>query len=512
MNYDNLTYPFEFTLDDWRDFPMTSSIDAAPPDFLRRVHRALKCWHNRRPQEGLLDDLLIAQRMAGGELTERRLITNLLLKQGIGQLALLSPLDAELLDLRFCTCQHVRETREQINYAESTLYHKQNLAIAHLAAVLHQLETAAWDERIASLEGRLDAPPCNLIGVEGQVIQLCRLLASSPGPWLVSIEGMGGVGKTALAAAVLRRLARTMAYEGFGWVSAQITTLDLCGKLHPCLHPTITSTAILAALVRQLLPEVHPALAGSSEALSALRLHLRRYPHLIVIDHWDTVLDPQVLLPLLHSLANPSKFVLTSRRRLIAEPYVHLHCVPELSRADSLLLMRRMAQAHELTPLIACDDEDLALVYAAVGGNPQALMFVLDQTHVRSLQQVLVELAHFGDGPVETLFGFILHQTWLGLSEQEHRLLKIMPAAELRCLDAEGIGELGQLGMAETANALQRLIQAGLVSAAVELDGCRYLLHNLTRSYLRRLARRWGEKNAEQSGSPCPAFLPAVDR
>jgi hypothetical protein len=207
-----------------------------------------------------------------------------------------------------------------------------------------------------------------------------------------------------------------------------------------------------------------------------------------VVDNWETVLDPQVLLPALHSLAQPSKFILTSRRRLIAESNVYLHSMLELSQADSLLLMRQLAQIHNLVPLLGCDDQELIPIYAAVGGNPLALMLVLNQVHTRPLRAVLADLVQVRTLPIEALFAYILHQTWIGLGERERCVLKAMPAAELRCLPAEEIGSLCGLDVVAAADALQRLVQAGLIRTAGDLDGCRYLLHGLTRTFLRRLA------------------------
>ena len=469
---------------------MAVSLDVAPGPFQQRVHKALRCWDDRRPNEGLLDDLLIAQRLAGDRPLAQRLSTNLVLQQGLEQLAALSPADAELLDLRFCTYMNMEEACRHINYSQSSIYSKQNQAIARLAAILHRLEMAAWQERLVALEGQLEAPPVRLIGVETQLDHLSALLAEEGAPWLLSIEGIGGIGKTALAAALLRKMAQTTCYAGFAWVSAQVVDLDLCGDVHPRSHPAITSAAILTSLVHRLLPEVHPALVDTGEALKALRLHLQKSAHLVVIDSFELVLDPQVLLPLLHSLARPSRFILTSRRRLIAEPNVYLHCVPELSESDALLLIRHLACAHNLAALRHCDNRELATLYATVGGNPLALMLVADQLHVRPLRAVLADLAHLRTAPLETLFDYILRGAWMGLSERERRVLRALPAAELRRLDGEEIGDLCGLPASETTVVLQHLVRAGLVECLGDLSGCHYRLHNLTRTYLRQFARR----------------------
>lgn len=469
---------------------MTVRVEAVPVPFQRRVQKALKYWHDSSPNEGLLDDLLIAQRAARDRPLTQRLSTNLVLAQGLEQLAMLSPDDAHLLDLRFSSLTQVRETCERMNYAESTIYNKQNQAISLLAAILYRLESTARQERLACLDGNLDPPPAALVGVEPQIERLSTILMDQGAPWLISIEGIGGIGKTALAAAVLRRMAENTCYSSFAWVSAQVASLDLCGDVRPRPQPAITGASILAKLARQVLPDVHPALEESGEAVSALRRCLHKSAHLIVIDNWETVLDAQALLPLLHSLSQPSRFILTSRRRLLAEPNVYLHCVPELSEADSLLLIRRIAQAQHLAALLACDDREMLPLYAATGGNPLAIMLVLEQLHVRPLRAVLADLAHVRTAPMEMLFDFTLHQAWRGLREQDRRVLKAIPAAELCCLDAEAIAALCRLTLPETLIALQHLVRAGLIQTTGDLNGCQYRLHNLARTYLRRLASR----------------------
>ena len=219
---------------------MKPPLAAAPVEFEQRVHKALKFWYDSHPKEGLLDDLLIAHRAEPALALTRRQRTNLLLEQAIAHLAHHNPRDAELLKLRFCFHLPVEEARRQLNYAESTIYSKQNQAIARLAAILYGLEMTAWHERAAQLAGRLESPPARLVGVDDQISGLAALLKGPAGPWLLSIEGIGGIGKTTLAAAVMRRLAAENAFEEFGWVSAQVVGLDLCGQVHSRPRPVLT--------------------------------------------------------------------------------------------------------------------------------------------------------------------------------------------------------------------------------------------------------------------------------
>ncbi len=468
---------------------------ATPAEFEQRVHKALKFWYDSHPKEGLLDDLLIAQRAEPARALTRRQRTNLLLEQGMAYLAQHNPCDAELLKLRFCLHVPVEEARRRLNYAESTIYSKQNQAIVRLAAILYGLEMTAWHERAAQLGGRLESPPARLVGIEGQIGDLAALLKRPWGPWLLSIEGIGGIGKTTLAVAVMRRLAAETAFEEFGWVSAQVVGLDLCGGVHPCPQPVLTSEALVAALATQFLPADETQGSGSGEQqLARLRRRLCQAPHLIVIDNFETVLDPQALLPLLTSLANPSKFILTSRRRLIGEPCVHLHPVPELSAEHALALLRQAAEERELAALADCADEDLLPIYNAVGGNPLALLLVVGQTHVRPLHAVLEDLAAVPTLPPATLFSYIYRQAWDGLAPIDRQVLLAVCSTQVTDLDAGILAALCGLDPGATVAALQRLIQANLVFMDADLETCRYRVHALTYRFLQTAAAGWMAK------------------
>jgi hypothetical protein len=444
---------------------------------------------------------LVAHRVCQAQPLTQRQCTNLLLEQALGELAAENPSDAELLRLRFCMRLPVEEARHQLHYAESTIYSKQNHAIAHLAAILYGLELRAWHERAAQLAGRLDTPSTSLVGVDKQIDHLTQLLKRPDGPWLLSIEGIGGIGKTSLAAEVMRHLAAETAYEEFGWVSAQLTGLDLCGEAYVRARPALTVEAMVAALAGQLLPpqEIRDE-ENLDQQLTLLRARLRQVPHLIIVDNFETVLDPQHLLPVLHSLANPTKFIITSRRRLIAEPSIHLHSVPELSVEHALLLVRQGAVRHDLPLLAAGADEDLLPIYTAVGGNPLALLLVIGQTHVRPLHAILSDLAkartRIQNPALEKLFNYIYRQSWDGLSATDRRVLLAVCSTQVTDLEADSLGVVCGLDVAAITAALQRLIQANLVYMEGDWDTCRYRVHSLTYRFLQGVATKWWEEES----------------
>ncbi len=479
------------------ELPMILS-PAAPVSFERRIHKALKFWCDSHPQKGLLDDLLIAHRLAPSLTLTRRQRTNVVLEQGLARLSTEYPVDATLLEMRFCQHLPIDETKRNLHYAESTIYSKQNHAIMRLAAILQGMEITARHERSAQLAERLDLPLVQPIGLDEQIAQLVKLLTAPRGPWIVAIEGVGGIGKTTLAGAVVHQLAAAAVYGDFGWVSAQLASLDLCGEIHPRSKPAVTAEALVAALAQSLLPpERLPDLESHERRLAALRQQLKKTPHVIVVDNFETVLDPQTLLPILNTLANPSKFILTSRRRLIAEVGLHFHCVPELSQSHSIMLLRQAAHEHSLAQIMTCQEEELLPIYAAVGGNPLALLVVLGQTHVRPLHAVLADLVCTPTQSTPALFDYIYWQAWEALGEQDRQVLLAVAAGPASGSIASDLAAACALDQTQLMSTLQRLIRANLLYPVSDLDTCCYCAHSLTRLFLRAsLSEAAGERIA----------------
>jgi hypothetical protein len=126
-----------------------------------------------------------------------------------------------------------------------------------------------------------------------------------------------------------------------------------------------------------------------------------------VIDNLETVTDYQALLPTLRELANPSKFLLTSRHSLRAHPDVFCLNLEELNQADTIRLIRYEAKVRGLSMLLNADDTQLQRIYEVVGGNPLALKLVIGQIAVLSLSQVLENLKQAQGKEIDALYTYI---------------------------------------------------------------------------------------------------------
>ena len=337
---------------------------------------------------------------------------------------------------------------------------------------------------------RLDfVNPEHLVGVECQLATLLPLFQSAQPPWLVVLEGLGGIGKTTLANALLRRLIAERRVDDIGWVSARQQRFSPNGEVQHVAQPALTADQLVEALIKQLLPGLGDS--SPQQRLRALQNHLRETPHVIVIDNLETLLDVETLLPTLHQLANPTRFLLTSRESFFGEQTLYHFRLPQLNQADALLLIRQEASWSSLPVLATAPDEALLPIYETVGGNPLALRLVVGQTHLYGLGSILADLNEARSGTIDNFYTYIYWKAWQKLDEAHRRALLAMPLAHPEGDELTYLAELGDLDLDEMRMALNRLVMLNLVNGHGGLNERRYAIHSLTRTFLVKQVGKW---------------------
>ncbi len=466
--------------------------DAPSPDFRQQVYDALKAWTADSNAGGTLAGLRLVQAALDGGATNLRQATNRVLLNSLKELANSHDRDAALLRMRFLDGLQIHIVANRLNAAEPSIYRWQSQAVDRLAVVLWQQEQQVTAARVAEMEARLEpATYSQLFGVEThQAMLLDQLFAPAPAH-LISISGIGGIGKTSLADSIVRAAIRRQPETEVAWVSARRQRFDFGGKVHDLSQPALTVETLLDALALQLLPGV-PRFTAAEKAIAALRAFFARRQALLVVDNLETAVDVDGLLPVLRQLANPARLVFTTRHSLFGEPGVFHFGVPELSKADALRLVRLEARQRNLPELAAAGDADLDPIFQTVGGNPLAIRLLVGQIHVRSLPGILDDLAAARGAPAESLYDYIYHSAWSRLDETCRRALLAMPlvtrlGGSLPQLAAISAMELGAL-----SNALAELVTLNLVDArAPLLDERLYSIHALTRTFLLEQVARW---------------------
>ena len=459
-----------------------------------QIRQAFKDWYSANGSDSplaLLYSFRQLQRELGGApqyVTNQLLLTALELMRQRGQW------EADFLQRRFLDQWSISQLAQHYSVAESTIYTIQRDALEHATEAVRTLEIQARAAQKERLGRRLGISAYSeLVGVQPHIEHLLAQLQEVQPPWIVAIEGLGGIGKTALADALLRHVIAHDMYTEVGWVSAQQQHFNLGGAIKTTSQPALTAAGLVEALIQQLLPDLSHTAAQLGDALvRRLRTLLKQSPYLIVIDNLESLLDVESLLPTLQDLANPSKFLLTSREVLYAAPNIYHFKVPELSEAHTLHLIRQEALLSNLPMLATAPDYALLPIYHTVGGNPLALRLIVGQTHIYTLASILDHLQKAKGQTAASLYTYIYRRAWDGLDAISQDVLLTMPLVNPKGDDVETIAAVGGQAVDMVRHALNRLVTLNLIDVhGSPMEERLYRIHGLTRTFLHEQVLHW---------------------
>jgi hypothetical protein len=467
-----------------------------PDPFPEIVHLALRDWHKPQLDDGPWHACISLAQATTGRGRLSRLEWSQAIKEwilrGLQHLHSEDSHAADLLRQRFLDDDPVRIVANRLNVSESLVLQRQREAILALAHCLWQEEAEILEEKQARILNRLEITvPVRLFGITDKQTTLLDLLGDEGPAWVIAVDGMGGIGKTTLVDVIVRQVATQPFYVDIGWVSARHRVFTLWGGLQePVDRPALTFERLIDAILDQF---------GAAQAirlpyerkLSEVKELLNSAPYLIVIDNLETAADYRTILPELHGLCNPSRFLLTSRHSLRAFPAVYSLTLDELSLTDSLGLMRYEAEERGFHELASAPDDLLTQVYQVVGGNPLALKLVVGQSYALPLPQVLKTLRLAQGRAVEELYQHLYRHSWQVLSDHARQVLVTMPLVAEHGGDIPQITAISELPENEVTAALTELVNVSLVNKVGGVQDCRFAIHQLTETFLAREVLKW---------------------
>lgn len=470
-------------------------MESMPKDLPQAIHNALRSWYTGGHSDPLWSEMLIvAQRLAEQPAFAPDLAIKSILKEALDVLDEQAKNDmARILRLRFLDDLKARTVAASLNLSESIVFKLQRTAIKKLADIIWRTESDARSAKVARIAERLEIQePSRLFGVDDKLAELTTILTAEVSYWLVAVVGIGGIGKTSLADAAVRKVAHTSVFADIGWVSARQDRFTLWGGLLEDAegNPALTYEGLLDAIVEQFgfwdltrLP--------LAEKHAGLRARFKAQSYLVVVDNLETAADYSTLVPNLETLINPSKFLLTSRHSLHEYPDVYNLSLDELSAQDSLALLRHEAGKRRLLDVATISDEILLQVYEVTGGNPLALKLLVGQMHILSLPQVVEDLCQARGQTVEELYRFIYRRSWHLLTEEARRVLITMPLVAESGGGLEQISMLSKLDNEQLTTALKQLVILSLINVGGTVEARRYSIHRLTETFLRNEVLKW---------------------
>ncbi len=315
------------------------------------------------------------------------------------------------------------------------------------------------------------------IGREAEKAKVIERLSPQKQGGVVTIDGIGGVGKSALALEVAyyfldnaATLPATDRFEAIIWTSAKQTVLTADGiRTRPQVLRNLEDiyTAVSITLDREDIlrarPEEQAALV--TDALSERRT-------LLIVDNLETV-DDENLLEFLRELPLSAKAIVTTRHRIDVAYPVRLVGLPE---ADSLALIQSECEQKDVT----LSEEEAKKLFNRTGGLPLAIVWSVGlMGYGHSVEAVLARLGSAKSDVIKFSFQTSVETI------RDQDAYKLLLALSLFAKDAtrEALGYVADFGDDEMSRdeALVTLEKLSLVNKI----GNRFSLLPLTRVFAR---------------------------
>ena len=319
--------------------------------------------------------------------------------------------------------------------------------------------------------------PRDIPDFTGRAVELRRLLETRPADnaaAVVAIDGMAGVGKTALAVRAAHLLAER-------YPDGQLF-IDLRG--HAPEHRPVSASAALVKLLRGLGITDDQVPDGLDERVSLWRTTLARRRVLVVLDNTSGVAQVRPLLP-----SGPGCLALvTSRRRLVGAEGARALSLEVPSADDAARLFRRVAgERAEREP------EAVREIVTLCGHLPMAIRLAAARLHHRPTwtveylndrlrrQRNRLEL-----GSDETSVGAAFAVSYRQLTAEEREMFRFLGVQHDLDFDVHAAAALAGTSLAHAERILENLVDVHLLQ---QPSSGRYRFHDLLGEHAAETAR-----------------------
>ncbi len=325
-----------------------------------------------------------------------------------------------------------------------------------------------------------------LLGREQEIENFLSILRDPNAKTIISLTGLGGIGKTAIAREVLEKCQKEELFEAFLWETG-VEEVFSGGDIHRFSRTPLSLSRLRNSIAKRL---------GNPDAANdrfKIRSLLNKTRTLIIVDSLENAIDYRALVSGIEELATKnSRFILTSRLQLSDYDSIYSIVIKGLEENDSLLFLQLEGQDRGIQSIAQANENILRKIYETTGGAPLAMKLLVGQVSRLPIEEVLQKLKS-AIGSAEKMYTFIYRTSWKLLNPNARKVLIAMPAFPSSAIQ-NAIGHVSTVTGYELTNALHELVTLSLldVGAGLTESDKRYNIHQLTRQFLNtELPDRW---------------------
>src|SRR6266487_3330013 len=314
------------------------------------------------------------------------------------------------------------------------------------------------------------------VGREHELKTILQSLQPNSRTFIIGVEGIGGVGKSAIAIETSYLCVENDLFQSVIWISAKESVLTLHG-IEPVIPEAKTLSDILITIGTNLGNPTIGNLSIQEQIRRAYNLLARRTT-LLVLDNFESLSknEQRDILDFLRRSPITLKVIITSRERVSEGHVIRLQ---GLSFEESNALLEWDAQQKN----IHLTQEQSKYLVDLTGGLPLALLWVQGQIAVLgySVTQVLDKLSLDADIPI---LQYCFNHSWNLLGQSDAKKLLFILALQPDPVSRDALQEIaGILTKERFGNEISQLLQLSLIDH--EHDKDYFSILPLTRRFVR---------------------------
>ncbi len=355
-----------------------------------------------------------------------------------------------------------------------------NSGLSTLVSELRKMEIAA-NQKAHKPDLYVPLPEYStLVGADRHLLKLGNIVASLKPGQMLSVEGMGGIGKTALVHAYINQESVRHDYYEVLWVSAR---QPVKGFGQPQMREDALNFTLddVTSRLAQQLGLSHLVEKPLEERLRGIQAATALQKYILVVDNLETIADYVELVPALARYCGQCKILITTRESLREFPFTTVFQVPELSQTHATQLVHEEVKRRGGTPRIS--EPDLEDLFRTVGGLPLALKLIAAQIQLNPIAEIIDEFKKAERGK-ESIYRFLYWKIWNSLSNPSRRLLFTFLTVDPEGEDSKFLEILSSLAPDAFASSFIELDEFSLIETNWIHETPKYRIHRLTSTFL----------------------------